>query len=169
MRRFSGKSVSTGVSSGGLQLYKHKLIDDGVDRYLASKFPQKYVYTDDMLIARNSLNKEKSSLLGEEANPIPLGEVKLCLRKLQEKLQQTIMDNHFKLYNKSYHKIDLFFNAQKTCWMIVEMKSLGGEQFVRRSETFSSKSLAIQALRLSMVEWVETVSLRRLPTTSTVV
>jgi hypothetical protein len=145
-------------------LYRHKLIEDKVDQYLNAKFPQKYFYSDDALIARNEFDKQKSSLLGEKENPIPLGEVRAMLIRLQEQMDETVMENHFKLRNTSFHKIDLFFSANKTCWEIIEMKMLGGENFSRRSCVYSSKRLAIQALRLSAVEWVETVPLRRLPT-----
>ena len=161
-RKHSKQFINTGSGPppGAVStLYRHKLIDDDVDNYLAAKYPQKYFYTDDQLIQRNRLNEQKSFLLGEKSNPFPLGEVKLLMRNLQEQMNATIMENHFKLYNRSWHKIDLFFNATKTCWMMIEMKTLGGENYVRRSCIYSSKPLAIQALRLSAVEWVETVHL----------
>ena len=175
-RKHSKQFINTGSGPppGAVSaLYRHKLIDDHVDQYLASKFPQRYFYSDDKLIEHNELenarvailNKrnaeeiEKGNALPEKANTFPLGEVRLLMRNLQEQMNATIMENHFKLYNRSWHKIDLFFNATKTCWMMIEMKTLGGENFVRRSCIYSSKPLAIQALRLSAVEWVETVLL----------
>src|SRR5258708_13936814 len=92
-------------------------------------------------------------------NSIPLAEVKSLLLSLQEKMKQTVMENHLKVINKIHHKIDLFFSADKTCWMMIEQTQF----VVRRSVTYSSQSLARQALRLHAVEWIETVPLR-LPT-----
>jgi len=145
------------------ELYRHKLTDDAVDQWLNTKFPGK-VYTDAQLIEHNKHDAEKANLLGQEANPIPLGEVKSLIIKHQLLMKKTILENHFKVTNKYFHKVDIFFSADKTCWSILEMKSLGSEQFVRRSCIYSSKLLAIQALQLQVVEWVETVPLRRLPT-----
>src|SRR6266436_6356417 len=116
-RKHSTQFINTGSgpAPGAVSaLYKHKLIDDKVDNYLAAKFPQKYFYTDDQLIQRNRLNMEKSFIFNEKSNPFPLGEVRLLMRNLQEQMNTLILSNHFKVYNRSWHKIDLFFNATKT-------------------------------------------------------
>jgi len=133
------------------ELYRHKLVDTEFDRYLNFIFPGK-IYSDEELIITSNLRKE---------NPIPLAEVKSLLLSMQKRMKHTEMKNHFRLINKLHHRIDLFFSADKTCWSIVEIDILN--RYARRSATFSSQSLARQALRLQAVEWVETVPLR-LPT-----
>src|SRR6267154_3139407 len=95
-RKHSTQFVNTGrgPAPGAVSaLYKHKLVNDGVDNYLAAKYPQKYFYTDDQLIQRNRLNHEKRFLLGEKSNPFPLGEVRLLMRNLQQQMNETIMEN----------------------------------------------------------------------------
>jgi hypothetical protein len=152
----SGNFINTGSgpAPGAMSaLYRHKLVDDGVDKWLATKYQGK-VYSDEQLIEWNKLRKD---------NPFPLGEVKSLILSMREQMKKTILDNHFCVINKYFHKVDLFFSADKTCWMFIEMKSLGHEQHIRRSVTFSSKPLAMQALQLSMVEWVETVPLHQSP------
>lgn len=165
-RVFGKQFINTGQGpkiGAVTELYRHKLVDDAVDKWLNVKFPGKF-YTDAQLIEYNKRDKEKAFLLNEKPNPIPLGEVKLLINQLQEQMKKTVLENHWKYTNKFFHKIDIFFSADKTCHCILEMKDLGSERFVRRSCIYSSKSLAIQALQLQAVEWVETVPLRRLPT-----
>jgi len=151
------------------ELYRHKLVDSEFDKYLNFIFPGK-VYSDKELIERNMLSgkiqvypedvKALRTKL-EKDNTIPLAEVKSLLLSMQQRTKQTAMENHFRLVNKLHHRIDLFFSADKTCWCIIEIDILN--RYARRSVTFSSQSLARQALRLQAVEWVETIPLR-LPT-----
>lgn len=160
-------NTGSGPAPGAINsLYRHKLVDDGIDLYLAAKFPGRRSYTAEELIARNEFDKEKAFLMDEKENPVPLGEVKLLLQRLQREMNETVMSNHMKVTNKSYWQQDLFFNASKTCWMIIEMMYFGADRFVRRSETYSSQSLARQALTLQAVRWVETVPLQLAPHTA---
>lgn len=121
--------------------------------WLQQKFPGKK-YSDQDLFDRNVL----AEMQGNPDLVVPLGKVKSLLHNMQELMQKTILENHFKYVNKPHHTVDIFFSPNKTCWMIVEMKNMISESFIRRSEIYSFKSLAIQALRLQAVEWVETVS-----------
>lgn len=132
------------------ELYRHKLVDTEYDEYLNSKFPGHYTSR------REIIGRGKPDAEGfRKEDRIPLGEVYEFLYKLKVELGETEMKNHFKVQPW----MDLFFSPDKTVWMFVETR----ETFIRKSSRFSSKSLAIQALQLRVVKWVETLAVSPLP------
>lgn len=172
-RRYGLQIVNTGQgpAAGGISLYKHKLVDTAFDKYLNARFPGKF-YTDEALQKRNELTRARISLETDaekryelEEGLHPLAEVKSMLAEMQELMKQTIFENYFKVKNRPNWTQDVFFSADKNLWCVIEMKDMPGERFVRKSQTYPTKTVALQVLETPLrIRWVETVPLPELPT-----
>lgn len=148
-RVYGKQTINTGsgpVAGSINSMYRHKLVDTQFDHYLNSRFPGYHTSIREIRLRGQS---DKQGWRKEEE--IPLGRVYDFLYKLKEELGSTEMKNHFKVQPW----MDLFFSADKTVWRLVETR----ETFIRKSSCFASKSLAIQALQLQVIKWVETVPL----------
>lgn len=84
-------------------------------------------------------------------NPVPRGE---ALRRADELLKETDITMHYREKKGYSYNLDIFFNAKKTKWFVLETDLDRGR--IRKSGIYPSREV-IKALLPNNINWVDTI------------